>query len=132
MNQKFIDKVKAIILDNLSDQNFGVRELSSLLNLSSSQTLRKVKASTSKSVNQYIRELRLEKAAKLLKETDLTASDIAYQVGFNSATYFNNTFNKYFGITPGDYKSRNINLEELTTYKLEVRSRNISAIKKII
>lgn len=132
MDKNFIDKVKAIILDNLSDQNFGVRELSSLLHLSSSQTLRKIKAATGKSVNQYIRELRLEKAAKLIKETDLTASEIAFQVGFNSASYFNNTFNKYFGITPGEYKTRNINLEELTTQKLEARSRNNSKTKKLI
>ena len=68
MNQKFIDKVHSIVIKNISDENFGVRELSSLLGLSPSQTLRKIKATSDKSVNQYIREIRLEKAAKLLKK----------------------------------------------------------------
>ena len=58
MNQKFIDQVHSIVLKNISDENFGVRQLSSLLGLSPSQTLRKIKATSGKSVNQYIREIR--------------------------------------------------------------------------
>jgi len=64
LTQKFIDQVRSIVLKNISDENFGVRKLSSLLGLSPSQTLRKIKAASGKSVNQYIREIRLEKAAK--------------------------------------------------------------------
>jgi AraC-like DNA-binding protein len=63
VSQNFIDEVRAIVMSNISDEKFGVRKLASILGLSSSQTLRKVKSSTGKSVNQYIRELRLEKAA---------------------------------------------------------------------
>lgn len=132
MSQKFIDQVRSIVMDNISNEKFGVRDLASTLGLSSSQTLRKVKAATGKSVNQFIRELRLNKAAKLLKETDLSASEVAYQVGFNSATYFNNTFSKYFDITPGEYKTRTINLEELTTQNRQSRSRNSATTKKLI
>ena len=77
MSKNFIDEVRSIVINNITNENFGVRELASALNLSSSQTLRKVKAATGKSVNQYIRELRLEKAAKLLKKTDFTAAEIA-------------------------------------------------------
>jgi len=132
MSKSFIDEVQSIVISNLADENFGVRELASSLNLSSSQTLRKVKAATGKSVNQYIRELRLEKAARLLKKTDLTAAEIAYQVGFNSASYFNKTFSKYFGITPGEYKIQNTSENELVNQKPEVRSHNFSANKKLI
>ncbi|HMC00911.1 MAG TPA: helix-turn-helix domain-containing protein, partial [Flavobacteriaceae bacterium] len=132
MSNNFIDEVRHIIISNLTNENFGVRELAASLNLSTSQTLRKVKTVTGKSVNQYIRELRLEKAAKLLKETDFTASEIAFQVGFNSASYFNKTFSKYFGISPGEYKTQNISLNELTTQKNRFRFRNLSLTKKII
>jgi len=132
MSKSFIDNVRNIVLSNLTDENFGVRELAASLSLSSSQTLRKVKRATGKSVNQYIRELRLEKAADLLKNTDFTAAEIAYQVGFNSASYFNKTFSKYFGITPGEYKTRSISLSELAAHKLEVTSGNFSKIKKLI
>jgi len=126
LSNKFIDEVRNIVKSNLSNENFGVRELAASLNLSTSQTLRKVKAVTGKSVNQYIRELRLEKAAKLLKETDFTAAEIAFQVGFNSASYFNKTFSKYFSISPGEYKTQNIDLNELSIQKSKLRIRNLS------
>jgi len=132
MSKIFIDEVRSIVISNLSDENFGVSELASSLNLSSSQTLRKVKAATGKSVSQYIRELRLEKAAKLLKNTDFSAAEIAYKVGFNSASYFNKTFSKYFGVTPGEYKVHIISLNELADQKSETRFRSITATKKLI
>jgi len=132
MSKSFIDEARSIVIDKMADENFGVRELASSLKLSSSQTLRKVKAATGKSVNQYIRELRLEKAAELLKKTDFTAAEIAYQVGFNSASYFNKTFSKYYGIAPGEYKTKNIDLSELTAHKHEAGSRNFSLTKKFI
>ena len=99
MNQKFIDQLHSIVLTNISDENFGVRKLSELLGLSPSQTLRKTKAASGKSVNQYIRELRLEKGSELLKETDKSIAEISYQVGFSSASYFNKTFRKYYEVT---------------------------------
>ena len=110
MNQEFIDQVSSIVLKNISDENFGVRELSSLLGLSPSQTLRKIKAVTDKSVSQYIREIRLEKAAKLLEETSQSIAEVSCQVGFSSASYFNKSFRKYYNVTPGEYKTRSINL----------------------
>ena len=102
MSQNFIDQVRSIVLSNLSDEKFGVRELSSLLGLSSSKTLRKVKAATGKSVNQYNRELCLEKAAKLIKKKDLSITEISYQVGFGSASYFNTAFSNYYILVPGE------------------------------
>ena len=101
----FIDQIQSIVQDNISNEKFGVGELASALGLSSSQTLRKVKAATGKSVNQYIREFRLEEAAKLIKSTDDTIAEIAYKVGFKSPSYFNKAFSKYFGIAPGEYKN---------------------------
>ena len=112
MEQKFIDKAKVIVLNNLSNDKFGVGELASELSLSKSQVLRKIKTATNKSVNQYIRELRLEKAAKLIKETDETIAEISYQVGFTSPSYFNKAFSKYYSITPGEYKTKSFNLSE--------------------
>ncbi|MBT8303556.1 MAG: helix-turn-helix domain-containing protein [Bacteroidia bacterium] len=119
MGQLFIDEVRAIVLKNISNEKFGVGDLSSQLGLSSSQTLRKVKAASGKSVNQYIRELRLEKAAKLIKKTDDSMAEIAYQVGFSSPSYFNKAFAKYYGIAPGEYKTKSISLSELADQKPE-------------
>lgn len=104
MEKFFIDKVHNIVINNITNENFGVGKLASLIGLSTSQTLKKVRAITGKSVNQYIREIRLTEAAYLIKETDLTIAEIAYKVGFGSQSYFNKVFRKYYGKTPGDYK----------------------------
>lgn len=117
MHQKFIDQVHSIVLKNISDENFGVRELSSLLGLSPSQTLRKIKAITDKSVSQYIREIRLEKAAKLLEETSQSIAEVSCQVGFSSASYFNKSFKKQYNITPGDYKTNSLSLNKIKKKK---------------
>jgi TolB-like protein/AraC-like DNA-binding protein len=129
LNQKFIDQVRTIVVKNISDENFGVPELSSLLGLSPSQTLRKIKADSGKSVNQYIREIRLEKAAKLLKQTDQSIAEISYQVGFSSASYFNKSFRKYYNVTPGDYKTNSINLNKTKNNK---KKKDSSKIKVFI
>ncbi len=113
MDKGFIDRVHNIVMANITNENFGVGNLASLLGLSTSQTLRKVRAATGKSVNQYIREVRLAEAAKLIKETDFTAAEIAYKVGFGSPSYFNKTFRRYYGVTPGEYKIQNVSLSEL-------------------
>ena len=106
MEDSLIDKIKQIVLDHLDDEKFGVKELSSKIGLSKSQAFRKVKSLTNKSINQLIKETRLEEAAKLIIESDLHASEIAYKVGFSSPSYFNKCFSKHYGITPGDYKEK--------------------------
>ena len=92
MDKKFIDQIHLIVMSNIADEKFGAPKLASLLGLSQSQTLKKVRAETGKSVNQYIRELRLKQATKLIKKTDLTNAEISYKVGFSSQSYFNKTF----------------------------------------
>jgi len=106
MDKRFIDNLHEVVINHLADENFGASNLASLLGLSKSQTLRKVKAATGKSVNQYIREVKLAEAAKLIMETDFTSAEIAYKVGFSSPSYFNKTFRKHYGITPGGYKAQ--------------------------
>ncbi len=106
MDKSFIDNLHNIVLNHIADENFGASNLASLLGLSTSQTLRNVKAATGKSVNQYISEVKLTEAAKLIKETDFTSAEIAYKVGFSSPSYFNKTFRKRYGITPGGYKAQ--------------------------
>jgi len=106
MDISFKDNLHNIVINHIIDENFGANSLALLLGLSTSQTLRKVKAATGKSVIQYIREVKLAEAAKLIKETDLTSAEISYKVGFSSPSYFNKTFRKRYGITPGGYKAQ--------------------------
>jgi len=106
MDNSFIDKIRQIILDHIDDEKFGVSQLASEIGLSKSQTFRKVKSLSKKSINQFIRETRLQEAAKLILKTDLHASEISYKTGFSSPSYFNKCFRKYYRLTPGDYKEK--------------------------
>ena len=132
MDKNFIDQVHDIVISNMTDEKFGAQKLASKLNLSTSQTLRKVKAATGKSVNQYIRELRLKKAAKLIKKTDFTIAEIAYKVGFGNHSYFTTTFLKFYGISPGKYKSSIISLDELAKENTKRRIRANAFKRKVV
>ncbi len=108
MEDPFLDKIKQIILNHLDDEKFGVSELASEIGWSRSHTFKKVKSVTGISANQFIKETRLQEAAKLILNTDLNASEISYKIGFSSPSYFNKCFSKYYGVTPGEYKENPI------------------------
>lgn len=127
----FIDEIQTIVQDNISNENFGVSELASALGLSNSQTLRKVKAATDKSVNQYIREYRLDEAAKLIKTTDETIAEISYKVGFKSPQYFNKAFSKYFKVAPGEYKTQSNYVIESNDEVIPTKSKSIGFKKPL-
>ncbi|TRZ43703.1 helix-turn-helix domain-containing protein [Robertkochia solimangrovi] len=103
-NAIFLQKLKMIILENLENEDFSVEELAELIGLSRSQLHRKLKSQRGLSISQFIREVRLEEALKMLKKDVATTSEIAYRCGFNSPSYFHKCFHKYFGYTPGEIK----------------------------
>jgi len=107
MENTFIDKLRQIILDHIDDETFGVSQLASEIGWSRSHTFKKVKSVTGISANQFIKETRLQEAARLILESDLNVSEISYKVGFSSPSYFNKCFSKYYGVTPGEYKEKN-------------------------
>ncbi|MHA7830112.1 MAG: helix-turn-helix domain-containing protein [Flagellimonas sp.] len=100
--QKFTDEAKAIILEHLSDEHFGVSELADAMHMSRSSLLRKCKKQTQLSASQFIRQIRLEEAMELLKESDLTVSEVSYRVGFGSTSYFIKCFREHYGYPPGE------------------------------
>ncbi|WP_425236529.1 helix-turn-helix domain-containing protein [Ulvibacterium sp.] len=123
----FTAKLRQIVLDNLKEEQFSVEDLSAEYGLSRSQLHKKLKKSIGKSVSQFIREVRLDEGLKLLQETDLTVSEVAYEVGFASPTYFNTCFKNYFGYSPGEVKIRNSvgSLEE----PLQANASNANGLK---
>lgn len=103
---KFIKEAEALILEHISNEQFGVSELADLMNMSRSNLLRKIKKQTQGSASQFIREVRLQKSMTLLEETELTVSEIAYQVGFSNNSYFIKCFRDYYGHSPGEARKR--------------------------
>ncbi len=102
----FLLEAKSIVLDNISNEQFGVSELADKMNTSRSSLLRKIKKQTNLSASQFIREIRLQKASTLLLETELTASEIAFEVGFSNPSYFTKCYREYYGYPPSETKTK--------------------------
>ena len=102
----FLRKITEIIEDNISNEQFGVSELADGIGMSRSNLLRKVKSSTNLSVSQFINQVRLKKAMEMLKDSSLRVSEISYQVGFSSPSYFIKCFRDHYGYPPGEAGKR--------------------------
>lgn len=106
-NQAFLDKLREITEANLKNDQFGVSELAERVGISRSNLYLHVNSLTNKSVSHLICEIRLKKALELLREGALTISEIAYEVGFGSPTYFTKCFHDFYGFPPGEAGKRN-------------------------
>ena len=118
-SQKPIDKVKQIevkgndeqlmeriiksVNDHLSDSDFGVDTICQDAGISRAHLHRKMKEMTGIPVSEFIRNIRMEQAARLLKEQKLNITQVAYTVGFSSLPYFSAVFRKHFGISPREF-----------------------------
>ncbi len=105
-DENFVDQAKFIVLENVSNEQFGVSELAEEMNMSRSNLLRKVKKDTKLSASQFIRQVRLEKSMEILGQTSLTVSEVSYNVGFGSTSYFIKCFREYYGYPPGEVGKR--------------------------
>ena len=102
-NLKFMDRVANVMEANLSNPAFNVNMMGEELHMSRSTLYRKMKLLTDSAGNDYIRQYRLDKAAKLLSEKTWQVSEVATMVGFNSVSYFSRCFRARFGVSPKDY-----------------------------
>jgi len=102
MNNDFLSKLTGIIEEHISEEQFGVSELAGKAGMSRSNLLRKIKNLTGLSASQFIREVRLKTAMKMLREDSLNVSEVSYKVGFGSASYFIKCFREYYGYPPGE------------------------------
>jgi AraC-like DNA-binding protein len=98
-------KVIAFIEKNFTNTDLNVDQLASCVSLSKVQTYRKVKAISGQSIVEFIRTIRLKKAAELILERKLSFTEIAYETGFSSPSYFTKCFHDHFGKTPSEYAS---------------------------
>jgi len=108
-DQIFIRKLTDIVLANLGNEAFDVNELARESGMSLHSLNRKLNSIIKKTANQFIREVRLQKALEMLKNESLTANEVAYKVGFSSAAYFNICFSEFFGYPPGKAKKESLN-----------------------
>ncbi|WP_316804050.1 two-component regulator propeller domain-containing protein [Pedobacter nototheniae] len=101
--QNFLHKIISIIEDRITDSDFDVPALAAEIGMSQPVLYKKIRALTDLSVNDFVKSIRLKKAAQLLKLNQGNISEIAYSVGFNDRKYFSLEFKKYFGKTPSEF-----------------------------
>lgn len=101
----FVKRLDSIVYSRLGEQDLSADKVAGLLHLGRTIFYKKVRGTTGYTPNEYIRVIRLRKAAELLKEGEKNVSEVAYAVGFNNPYYFSKCFKEQFGMPPSQYRS---------------------------
>ncbi|MCX7550622.1 response regulator, partial [Xanthomarina sp. F2636L] len=100
---EFLKKLQLVLDTHISNSEFTSETFCKYMQISRTQLHRKLKAITGMTTSEFIRSQRLKLAVQLLKSSDATMAEIAYQVGFNSPSYFNKCFKEVYNCTPAEY-----------------------------
>jgi AraC-like DNA-binding protein len=106
LDEKLIESAVKYVEKNMARADLSVEELSRQLGMSRVHLYKRMRQITGKTPIEFIRVLRLKRAAQLLRESQLNVSEIAYQVGFNNPKYFANYFKQEFGVLPSVYQTQ--------------------------
>ncbi|MCE6991980.1 hybrid sensor histidine kinase/response regulator transcription factor [Dyadobacter sp. CY323] len=109
-DESLVRQVIAIVEENISNPDFSVEALSREVGMSRIHLYRKLNSISGKTPVEFIRSIRMERAARLLEQSQLTISEVAYQVGFNNPKYFAKQFREEFGELPSSYLTRKKNM----------------------
>ena len=102
-DEKFLSNIIRLIEDHLSESELNVNALCELSGISNKQIYRKIKQLTGMSPVEYIKSIRMKKAAMLLQQKKFTVAEVMYMVGFSNHSYFSKCFQAEFGKTPKQY-----------------------------
>ena len=102
-DKEFADKLHLIMEKQLSNPQFTVDEFASMMGLGRTVFYRKVRGVTGYSPNEYVRIIRMKKAAELLLENRYTVAEVSYKIGINDPFYFSKCFKQQFGVAPSVY-----------------------------
>jgi TolB-like protein/AraC-like DNA-binding protein/Tfp pilus assembly protein PilF len=133
MENDFLNRITRIIEENISNEQFGVSELAREAGMSRSNLLRKVKSQTRVSVSVFIRQVRLRNAMEILKQESFNVSEVAFQVGFSSTSYFIKCFREHYGYPPGEVgkgvqSEKPVSSSGLTGFFQELKRRKVTRV----
>lgn len=103
LDEKFLSRAIELVEIHIKDEGFDLSVLMNELNMSRSTLFRKLQALTDQSPTEFIRTIRLKRAASLLRQNYGNVTQVAMEAGFNNLSYFNRTFKKFFGVSPLEY-----------------------------
>jgi DNA-binding response OmpR family regulator len=107
LDSNFLKKCNAIIERHLTDNEYGVEQMSVELSLSRVHVYRKIKHLTGLTVSEFIRNIKLKKAAVMLQESGKAIAEVAYETGFSSPSYFSKCFKDLYNISPTEFLQNN-------------------------
>ena len=105
-NDSLMERIMKTVNQHMQDADFNVDKLADEVGLSRTQLHRKMKEITGISTGEFIRNIRLQPAARLIREGTVNIAQVAYSVGFNNQTYFSTVFKRYYGMTPTEYAEK--------------------------
>ncbi|WP_338239265.1 two-component regulator propeller domain-containing protein [Persicobacter diffluens] len=117
LDEKLINNALKIVEENIGKSDFSVEEMSKELGMSRVHLYKKLTAITGKSPVEFIRIIRLKRGKKLLEKSQMTVSEVAYEVGFNSPRYFSKYFAKEYGMLPSKYLKK---IQENNDFHIEL------------
>jgi len=103
IDERFLKRAMEVVENFISDSSFGVEPFAKEMGVSHTQLYRKIHAITGFNPNEFIRHMRLLRAADLMRQKAGNVADITYQVGFNNLSYFSKVFKEKFGVTPTEF-----------------------------
>lgn len=103
LDEKFLTKIIRLIEDHISNSDLNVNALCDLSGIANKQIYRKIKQLTGMTPVEYIKSIRMKKAAMLLQQKKFTVAEVMYMVGFSNHSYFSKCFQSEFGVTPKEY-----------------------------
>jgi signal transduction histidine kinase/DNA-binding response OmpR family regulator len=107
LDSSFLKKCNAIIEKHLTENEYGVEQMSVEIGLSRVHVYRKIKHLTGLTVSEFVRNIKLKKAAVMLQESGKTIAEVAYETGFSSPSYFSKCFKDLYSISPTDFVQNN-------------------------
>ena len=106
VDQDFMKRALEVVEKNMDNPDFSVEDLSRELHMSRVALYKKLLSLTGKTPIEFIRVMRLKRAAQLLKQSQKTISEVAYEVGFNNPKIFTRYFKEEFNMTPSEFQSK--------------------------
>ena len=107
-DEALMERIMKVINKNMGNSDFNVDMLAEEVGISRAQLHRKMKELTGIPASEFLRNIRLEQAARLLKERRVNVTQVAYAVGFSNLAHFSTVFRKHFGMSPTEYTERNV------------------------
>jgi signal transduction histidine kinase/ligand-binding sensor domain-containing protein/CheY-like chemotaxis protein len=105
-DEKLINRIIKVMSDNISNSDFGVEDLGREVGMSRTHLYRKLKQLTNLTAIEFVRNMRLQRAAQLFRQNKKYVAEVAYMSGFKELSYFRKIFKEFYGISPQEYTSK--------------------------